>query len=193
MTQPQRPPPPTADPIAAVGPRIRALRDAMSPLPARPGRALRRLRPDAVAGRARGDVSPTLAVAAKIAAGLELTLSQLLRLDEGQHVAVSRAGERRRSRRGGHSIEELTPPLPGPARRRLAARPRPRRHHRRRRRPADARAGQPRDRGRPRRRRWRWSSTAPATSFKRGTASPSTPICRTISRTKATNRPASSR
>ena len=56
---------------------------------------------------------PTLAVAAKIAAGLELTLSQLLRLDEGQHVAVSRAAGRRSSRRGGHRIEELTPPLPG--------------------------------------------------------------------------------
>ena len=37
----------------------------------------------------RGETSPTLAVAAKIAAGLELTLSQLLRLDEGQHVAVA--------------------------------------------------------------------------------------------------------
>ncbi|MEA2145184.1 MAG: hypothetical protein QOG59_771, partial [Solirubrobacteraceae bacterium] len=44
---------------------------------------------------------------------LELTLSQLLRLDEGQHVAISRAAERRSSRRGGHLIEELTPPLPG--------------------------------------------------------------------------------
>ena len=32
----------------------------------------------------RGETSPTLAVAAKIAAGLELTLSQLLRLDEGR-------------------------------------------------------------------------------------------------------------
>ena len=61
----------------------------------------------------RGETSPTLAVAAKIAAGLELTLSQLLRLDEGEHVAVSRAGERRRSERGGHRFEELTPPLPG--------------------------------------------------------------------------------
>jgi transcriptional regulator with XRE-family HTH domain len=61
----------------------------------------------------RGETSPTLAVAAKIAAGLELTLSQLLRLDEGQHVAVIRGGDRRRSERGGHRIEELTPPLPG--------------------------------------------------------------------------------
>jgi len=61
----------------------------------------------------RGETSPTLAVAAKIAAGLELTLSQLLRLDEGQHVAISRAAGRRHSERGGHRFEELTPPLPG--------------------------------------------------------------------------------
>ncbi len=61
----------------------------------------------------RGETSPTLAVAEKIAAGLELTLSQLLRLDEGPHVAVSRAGARRASERGGHRFEELTPPLPG--------------------------------------------------------------------------------
>lgn len=61
----------------------------------------------------RGETSPTLAVAEKIAAGLELTLSQLLRLDEGEHVSVSRAGRRRRYERGGHRFEELTPPLPG--------------------------------------------------------------------------------
>jgi transcriptional regulator with XRE-family HTH domain len=61
----------------------------------------------------RGETSPTLVVAAKIAAGLELTLSQLLRLDEGEHVAVSRAGDRRTLERGGHRFEELTPPLPG--------------------------------------------------------------------------------
>ena len=47
-------------------------------------------------------------------AGLELTLSQLLRLDERAHVVVIRAGERRAARaRGGHRTEELTPPLPG--------------------------------------------------------------------------------
>jgi transcriptional regulator with XRE-family HTH domain len=61
----------------------------------------------------RGETSPTLAVAAKIAAGLELTLSQLLRLDEGSHVVVVRKGKGRGSRRGGHRIEELTPALPG--------------------------------------------------------------------------------
>jgi transcriptional regulator with XRE-family HTH domain len=101
-----------AEPIAAVGPRIRALREAMSlslrDLTERSGVSAQML-----SQVERGETSPTLAVAAKIAAGLELTLSQLLRLDEGQHVAVSRAAERRSSRRGGHVIEELTPPLPG--------------------------------------------------------------------------------
>src|ERR1700749_5256529 len=95
-----------------VGPRIRALREAMD------------LSPRDLAERSgvsapmlsqveRGETSPTLAVAGKIAGGLELTLSQLLRLDEGQHVVVSRAAGRRRSERGGHRFEELTPPLPG--------------------------------------------------------------------------------
>jgi transcriptional regulator with XRE-family HTH domain len=61
----------------------------------------------------RGDTSPTLAVAQKIAGGLDLTLSQLLRLDEDRHVVVVRAGKGRTRRRRGHRLEELTPPLPG--------------------------------------------------------------------------------
>jgi transcriptional regulator with XRE-family HTH domain len=61
----------------------------------------------------RGETSPTLAVAERIAAGLDLTLSQLLRLDEDRHVVVVRAGEGRTRRRRGHRLEELTPPLPG--------------------------------------------------------------------------------
>ena len=63
----------------------------------------------------RGETSPTLAVAARIAAGLELTLSQLLRLDEGTGVAVVRRGERLRGGPGrrGHGYEVLTPPVPG--------------------------------------------------------------------------------
>jgi XRE family transcriptional regulator, regulator of sulfur utilization len=101
-----------SDPIPAVGPRIRALREAMSlslrDLADRSGVSAQML-----SQVERGETSPTLAVATKIAAGLELTLSQLLRLDEGRHVAVSRAAGRRSSRRGGHLIEELTPPLPG--------------------------------------------------------------------------------
>jgi transcriptional regulator with XRE-family HTH domain len=61
----------------------------------------------------RGETSPTLAVAERIAGGLELSLSQLLRLDETDGVSVVRAGERRRGGRGAHRYEVLTPPLPG--------------------------------------------------------------------------------
>ena len=61
----------------------------------------------------RGETSPTLQVAAKIAAGLDLSLSQLLRLDEESHVAVVRRPERRRVERDGHAFDELTPSLPG--------------------------------------------------------------------------------
>src|SRR5438445_11804076 len=61
----------------------------------------------------RGETSPTLQVASKIASGLELTLSQLLRLDEEPHVVVVRGSDRRTITRHGHEISELTPPLPG--------------------------------------------------------------------------------
>lgn len=63
----------------------------------------------------RGETSPTLTVAARIAAGLELRLSQLLRLDEEGAVTVVRADERRRggNRRRGHSYEVLTSAQPG--------------------------------------------------------------------------------
>ena len=63
----------------------------------------------------RGETSPTLTVAARIAAGLELRLSQLLRLDESGAVTVVRAGERQRggNKRRGHSFEVLTSAQPG--------------------------------------------------------------------------------
>src|SRR5436190_12394450 len=61
----------------------------------------------------RGETSPTLAVAARIAAGLELRLSQLLRLDEDGAVSVVRVDERRSGGGDGHAYEILTPPLPG--------------------------------------------------------------------------------
>ncbi len=61
----------------------------------------------------RGETSPTLQVASKIASGLDLTLSQLLRLDEEPHVAIVRASERRRTDLDGHSFDELTPSLAG--------------------------------------------------------------------------------
>ena len=95
-----------------VGARVRALREAM-------GLSLRDLAERSgvsapmLSQVERGETSPTLAVAAKIAAGLDLTLSQLLRLDEGEHVVVVRARRAPRTRRGGHRFEELTPPLPG--------------------------------------------------------------------------------
>ena len=63
----------------------------------------------------RGETSPTLQVASRIAAGLELRLSQLLRLDEdGAVTVVGRSDRRKGPGRGrGHSYEILTPPLPG--------------------------------------------------------------------------------
>jgi XRE family transcriptional regulator, regulator of sulfur utilization len=97
---------------AAVGSRIKALREAMA-------FSLRDLSdhsgvsPTMLSQVERGTTSPTLAVAGKIASGLGLSLSQLLRLDETPHVVVSRAPDHRRHERGGHRIEELTPPLPG--------------------------------------------------------------------------------
>jgi len=97
-----------------VGPRVRALRDAM-------GLSLRELA-DRTGVSApmlsqveRGETSPTLTVATRIASGLELTLSQLLRLDEGGAVSVVRAAERLKGGAGrqGHAYEVVTPPLPG--------------------------------------------------------------------------------
>jgi transcriptional regulator with XRE-family HTH domain len=102
-----------ADPIP-IGPRVRALRDAM-------GLSLRDLAQRTgvsapmLSQVERGETSPTLATATRIAAGLELTLSQLLRLDEADGVTVVRRGERRGggSDRAGHTYEIVTPPLPG--------------------------------------------------------------------------------
>jgi len=102
----------TADPVQQAGRRVRALREAR-------GLSLRDLADRSgvsapmLSQVERGDTSPTLAVAAKIAAGLGLSLSQLLRLDEGQHVLVARAKDRRPVRRNGHRIERITPDLPG--------------------------------------------------------------------------------
>ncbi|MEX2393533.1 MAG: XRE family transcriptional regulator [Actinomycetota bacterium] len=61
----------------------------------------------------RGETSPTLVVATKIASGLGLPLSQLLRLDEEPNVAVVRRADRRTVKRDGHRFDELTPSLPG--------------------------------------------------------------------------------
>ncbi|MFI4985468.1 MAG: helix-turn-helix domain-containing protein [Solirubrobacterales bacterium] len=63
----------------------------------------------------RGETSPTLSVAARIAAGLELRLSQFLRLDEGGAVTVVRASQRQRggNARRGHRFEVMTSSQPG--------------------------------------------------------------------------------
>src|SRR3954454_4494222 len=98
--------------IARIGPRIKALREGLD-------LSLRDL-----AGRSgvsapmlsqveRGETSATLQVAARIGGGLELRLSQLLRLDEGGTVSVVRAGDGRTGGTDGHAYEILTPPLPG--------------------------------------------------------------------------------
>jgi transcriptional regulator with XRE-family HTH domain len=97
-----------------LGARVRALREAM-------GLSLRDLAERSgvsapmLSQVERGETSPTLMLAGRIAAGLELRLSQLLRLDEDGAVTVVRRGERRHGpgRGRGHSYEILSPPLPG--------------------------------------------------------------------------------
>ncbi|HSI79604.1 MAG TPA: XRE family transcriptional regulator [Solirubrobacterales bacterium] len=96
----------------AVGARVRALRESMG-LSLRDLSARSGVSAPMLSQVERGETSPTLAVAGRIASGLELTLSQLLRLDEDQHVVVVRAGEGRTRTAGGHRTEELSPPLPG--------------------------------------------------------------------------------
>ncbi|HEU0316077.1 MAG TPA: XRE family transcriptional regulator [Solirubrobacteraceae bacterium] len=99
---------------STVGPRVRALRDAM-------GLSLRELAVRSgvsapmLSQVERGETSPTLQVAARIAHGLELRLSQLLRLDEDGAVTVVRASDRRPggNPRRGHRYELLSAPLPG--------------------------------------------------------------------------------
>lgn len=100
--------------VPRLGPRVRALREAM-------GLSLRDLgertgvSAPMLSQVERAETSPTVAVAARIAAGLELTLSQLLRLDESDGVSVVRASERLAggAAERGHRYEILTPPLPG--------------------------------------------------------------------------------
>jgi transcriptional regulator with XRE-family HTH domain len=101
--------------VTTVGPRVKALREAM-------GLSLRDLSlrsgvsAPMLSQVERGETSPTLSVAGKIAGGLELRLSQLLRLDEDGAVTITRAHDGRPSGgdpRAGHRYEVLTPPRPG--------------------------------------------------------------------------------
>jgi transcriptional regulator with XRE-family HTH domain len=97
-----------------IGPRVRALREAMD-LSLRDLAERSGVSAPMLSQVERGETSPTLSVANRIAAGLDLRLSQLLRLDESGTVTIVRAAERRRggSPERGHAIEVLTAPLPG--------------------------------------------------------------------------------
>ena len=95
-----------------VGRRVRALREAL-------GLSLRDLAKRSgvsapmLSQVERGETSPTIAVAQRIAGGLDLPLSTLLRLDERQQVSLVRKTDRRTERRDGHVVQELTRSLPG--------------------------------------------------------------------------------
>jgi len=97
-----------------IGPRVRALREAMD-LSLRDLGQRTGVSAPMLSQVERGETSPTLAVASRIAGGLDLSLSQLLRLDEGDGVTLVRRSERRAggARGRGHSYEIVTPPLPG--------------------------------------------------------------------------------
>ena len=105
-----------ADPLdpAVIGARVKALRESL-------GLSLRDLSERSgvsapmLSQVERGETSPTLTVAARIAAGLDLRLSQLLRLDETGAVTVVHAGQRQRggNKKRGHGFEVLTSSQPG--------------------------------------------------------------------------------
>jgi len=98
--------------LVPLGPRVKALRDAMD-LSLRDLADRSGVSAPMLSQVERGETSPTLVVATRIAAGLDLRLSQLLRLDEGGSVTVVRAGEGRTGGRKGHRYEVLSPALPG--------------------------------------------------------------------------------
>jgi transcriptional regulator with XRE-family HTH domain len=104
-----------AAPSAAVlGARVKALRESSS-LSLRDLAQRSGVSAPMLSQVERGETSPTLAVAARIAAGLELRLSQLLRLDEDGAVTIVRASQRRRggNHRRGHRFEVMTSEQPG--------------------------------------------------------------------------------
>jgi transcriptional regulator with XRE-family HTH domain len=105
-------PAPSDPALPALGPRIRALREGMD-LSLRELAVRSGVSAPMLSQVERGETSPTLQVAARIASGLDLRLSQLLRLDEEGAVSIVRRSERRKQRRDGHAYEVLTPPLPG--------------------------------------------------------------------------------
>jgi transcriptional regulator with XRE-family HTH domain len=99
---------------AVIGARVKALREASS-LSLRDLAERSGVSAPMLSQVERGETSPTLTVAARIASGLELSLSQLLRLDEGGSVTVVRAEERGGggSAKRGHRFEVMTAAQPG--------------------------------------------------------------------------------
>jgi transcriptional regulator with XRE-family HTH domain len=99
---------------AVIGARVKALRESSS-LSLRDLSERSGVSAPMLSQVERGETSPTLTVAARIASGLDLRLSQLLRLDEGDSITIVRAGERQRggNKRRGHSFEVLTSAQPG--------------------------------------------------------------------------------
>jgi transcriptional regulator with XRE-family HTH domain len=95
-----------------IGARVKALREASS-LSLRDLAQRSGVSAPMLSQVERGETSPTLQVAGRIAAGLDLRLSQLLRLEEGSVLSVVRANERRTGGENGHAFEILTAPLPG--------------------------------------------------------------------------------
>jgi XRE family transcriptional regulator, regulator of sulfur utilization len=99
---------------AVIGARVKALREASS-LSLRDLAERSGVSAPMLSQVERGETSPTLTVAARIASGLDLRLSQLLRLDESGAVTIVRAGERGgggNSKRG-HRFDVMTASQPG--------------------------------------------------------------------------------
>ena len=99
---------------ASVGARVRRLREA-SGLSLRELAARTGVSAPMLSQVERGETSPTLTIASRIASGLDLRLSQLLRLDEAGSVTIVRPAGRQRggNARRGHRFEVLTSAQPG--------------------------------------------------------------------------------
>jgi XRE family transcriptional regulator, regulator of sulfur utilization len=99
---------------AVIGARVKALRES-SGLSLRDLAARSGVSAPMLSQVERGETSPTLTVAVRIAGGLELRLSQLLRLDEGGSVTIVHAAQRQRggNAKRGHRFEVLTASQPG--------------------------------------------------------------------------------
>src|SRR4051794_41194089 len=95
--------------LAVIGTRVRALREGMA-LSLRDLATRSGVSAPMLSQVERGETSPTLHVAARIAAGLDLRLSQLLRLDEDGAGAIGPRSQRRGGRPGGPPPQGPPPP-----------------------------------------------------------------------------------